>query len=91
MESRKVANLFVFGSALYNDNPNDIDLLIELKEDDPLLRGELLIELWDYFENYFGKKVDLITPQAIKNPVFEKELQRTKKLIYAEGQQEVSA
>lgn len=87
LKKEDVHKLFAFGSSLHSDNPNDIDLLIELNEGDPLKRGESLLELWDYFESFFGKRVDLLTPNSLKNPYLIDEIDKTKKLIYINEKQ----
>jgi len=49
---------------------------------DPILRGELLIDIWDKFETFFQRKVDLLTFNSIKNPILRKNIDSTKILIY---------
>lgn len=74
-QSHKVKNLYAFGSSLtdqFNEDSSDIDLLIEIDTDDPMERGENLISIWDKFEDFFQRKVDLLTYSSIKNPVFKK-------------------
>ncbi|MEQ9467733.1 MAG: nucleotidyltransferase domain-containing protein [Ekhidna sp.] len=89
LKKEKVGALYAFGSGLRSETPNDIDLLIEVENEDPLERGESLLNLWDYFESYFKKKVDLLTPNSLKNPYIKEEIEKTKKLIYAKEQQGV--
>jgi len=80
----KVNSLFVFGSILtdrFNDS-SDIDMVVDFKKD----------EIDDYFDNYFdfkyslqdlfGREVDLVEEQAIRNPYFRKNVNSTKQLIY---------
>lgn len=80
----KVSKLFVFGSILtdsFNDN-SDVDLLVSFNK----------AEISDYFDNYFdfkysleelfGRKVDLLEEQTIKNPYLKKNVDATKALIY---------
>ena len=70
----KVNRLFVFGSVLtdrFNDG-SDIDMVVDFKKD----------EVEDYFDNYFdfkyslqdlfGREVDLVEEQTIRNPYFRK-------------------
>ncbi len=80
----KVAKLFVFGSVLTDkfNEKSDIDFLVDFKKD----------KVDDYFNNYFdfkysledvfGRKVDLLEDQAIKNPYLRKNIDATKMLIY---------
>ena len=80
----KVSKLFVFGSILtdrFNEN-SDVDLVVSFNK----------AEVSDYFDNYFdfkysleelfGRKVDLLEEQTIKNPYLKKNVDATKALIY---------
>ena len=90
MMSHKVKFLYAFGSSVtnhFNPTSSDIDLLIEIEEQDPLVRGELLLSVWDELEKAFNRKVDLLTYTSIRNPVLKKSIDTTKVLIYdGEGQ-----
>jgi len=61
---------------------SDIDLLVEIDDQDPLERGEKLLSLWDNFEQFFQRKVDLLTDNSIRNPYLRKSVDSTKILIY---------
>ena len=80
----KVNKLFVFGSILtnrFNDN-SAVDLVVSFNK----------AEVSDYFDNYFdfkyaleelfGREVDLLEEQTIKNPYLKKNVDTTKALIY---------
>jgi predicted nucleotidyltransferase len=80
-----VMNLYAFGSSItenFNEASSDIDLLVELNTEDPLKRGQNLIDLWDKLEAYFKRKVDLLTSSSIKNPILRRSIEATKILIY---------
>ena len=66
-KSHKVKELYAFGSVVNGNftEKSDIDLLIEIDEPDPLNRGSLLLSIWDKFEDYFDRKVDLLTFNAL--------------------------
>ena len=79
-----VEKMYLFGSAL-NSNfsaTSDIDLLVKFKP----------IELANYFDNYinfkenlqsvFGREVDLLEEQTLKNPILIHSINQTKELIY---------
>lgn len=79
-----VEKMYLFGSAL-NTNFNqqsDIDLLVKFKS----------IELSTYFDNYmdfkeklqqlFGREVDLLEEQTLKNPILINSINKSKELIY---------
>ncbi|HNX56675.1 MAG TPA: nucleotidyltransferase domain-containing protein [Prolixibacteraceae bacterium] len=82
--NHKVGQLYLFGSALnsrFNES-SDIDFLVQFNQ----------VDLLDYFDNYmdfkekledlFGRPVDLVENQAIKNPIFRSVIDREKQLIY---------
>ena len=83
-KQHKVDELFIFGSILtqnFNDT-SDVDFLVQFEN----------IDIMDYFDNYmdfkekledlFGRPVDLLENQAIRNPIFRKVLDREKRLVY---------
>ena len=81
----KVRYLYAFGSATndtFDTNTSDIDLLVEIDDPDPIERGEKLLSLWDTFETFFHRKVDLLTESSIRNPYLRKSIDSTKILIY---------
>lgn len=84
-QAHKVKYLYAFGSST-NDNfdfdKSDIDLLVEIDEPDPVERGEKLMSLWDKFEDFFHRKVDLLTEPSIRNPYLRRSIDSTKILIY---------
>ena len=84
-QSHEVKSLYAFGSSInerFNEDKSDIDLLIELSTKDPLKNGEYLIELWNLFEVFFQRKVDLLTISQIKNPILKKNIENSKVLVY---------
>lgn len=92
-KSYKVINLYVFGSATtaqFDEDTSDVDLLIEIDEKDPLERGVKLLAIWDKLEEFFQRKVDLLTPSSLRNPVLRKKIEATKVLIYDGKRQEIS-
>ena len=81
----KVKCLYAFGSSVtdrFDDEKSDIDLLVEIDDADPIERGDKLISLWDTFEVFFHRKVDLLTDSSIRNPYLRKSIDSTKILIY---------
>ena len=84
-QKHKVKYLYAFGSSTtdsFDFNKSDIDLLVEIDDPDPIERGEQLISLWDTFELFFHRKVDLLTDSSIRNPYLRKNIDSTKILIY---------
>ena len=79
-----VEKMYLFGSVL-NSNFNkesDIDFLVKFK----------YIELSKYFDNYmdfkenleklFGREVDLVEEQTLRNPILINAINKSKELIY---------
>ena len=92
-KSHNVRNLYAFGSSItdrFDEESSDIDLLIEIDNDDPIERGESLMNIWDKFEQFFQRKVDLLTSTSIKNPILKEKIDSTKILIYDGQKQEIS-
>lgn len=84
-KDHKVKYLYAFGSSVtdrFDPIRSDIDLLVEIDVPDPLERGEKLLSLWDTFEDFFHRKVDLLTESSIRNPYLKKSIDSTKVLIY---------
>ena len=87
-----VKYLYAFGSSVtdrFDYDKSDIDLLVEIDDADPVERGEKLISLWDTFESFFHRKVDLLTESSIRNPYLRKSIDSTKILIYDGAGQKV--
>lgn len=80
-----VRSLYGFGSAVrsdFNAEKSDVDLLVEIDEPDPVKRGEYLMNFWDKMEDFFKRKVDLLTPSSIKNPYLKDSIDKSKVLLY---------
>ncbi|HBS85921.1 MAG: DNA polymerase subunit beta [Bacteroidetes bacterium GWF2_38_335] len=90
--NHNVKFLFAFGSSTtdkFDEEKSDIDLIVEIDDPDPIERGEKLISLWDLFEVFFSRKVDLLTTSSIKNPFLKKNIEATKILIYDGSSQKI--
>ena len=91
-KAHNVKYIYAFGSSITNMfdiDKSDIDLIVEIDYADPVERGERLISLWDTFENFFQRKVDLLTDTSIHNPYLRKSIDSTKILIYDGSRQKV--
>ena len=83
--AHSVAKMYAFGSSItdhFDPRQSDIDLVVKVDVEDPADRGEVLLSLWDKLEALFGRKVDLLTEDSIRNPYLKSNIYRTKKLIY---------
>lgn len=82
----KVNALYVFGSILtsrFNEG-SDIDFLVDFnKAEIPLTEyADNFFDFMYALEEVFGRKIDLICDDAVKNPYFREELEETKLKIY---------
>jgi len=87
-----VKYLYAFGSAVsdkFDDKASDLDFVVEIESKDPIERGENLISLWDNFETFFNRRVDLLTDASIRNPFLRKNIDSSKILIYDGSRQKV--
>jgi len=81
----RVAHLDVFGSAAtgeFDPASSDLDFVIEF--DDSTAPG-LLDRYLDFaaaLEQLFGRRVDLLTTNSIKNPYFKSTVERTRETLY---------
>lgn len=83
--AHRVKFLYAFGSSVtmrFDKDKSDLDLLVEIDTADPIERGETLMSLWDTFEMFFKRKVDLLTESSIHNPYLRDSIDSTKVLIY---------
>jgi predicted nucleotidyltransferase len=90
-KSHKVKELYAFGSVVNGNftEKSDIDLLVEIDEQDPLSKGQLLLSLWNNFERYFNRRIDILTPNSLRNPYLRDSVTSTKRLIYDGPKEEV--
>lgn len=87
-----IKSLYAFGSSVteqFNPQRSDIDLLVEMEDMDPLEKGEKLLSLWDKLEDFFQRKVDLLTRKSLKNPFLLENIDKTKILLYDNKRKEV--
>jgi len=81
-----VEELYIFGSALTSgfSDQSDLDFAYILKDDlSPIEYGEAFFSLLEDLESLFNRKVDLVSYRRVKNPIFKKKIDRTKKSLYA--------
>ena len=82
-----VARLEVFGSAAdgtFDPARSDVDFLVEFLPGQDL--GPWLAHYFDFkseLERVLGRNVDLVMPKAMKNPYFIREVNRTRRSLYA--------
>lgn len=85
-QKHHVARLELFGSAVtgeFNAKASDLDFLVEFL---PLADGRYADAYFDLLfdlQDLFGRDVDLVTVNSIKNPYFIQAINQQKELLYA--------
>lgn len=81
-----VEKLFAFGSATredYRPGESDIDLLVEFAPIGGHAKFHAYFEMLDELQEILGSKVDLVMSGAVRNDVIAREIEKTKRMIYA--------
>ncbi|HOE10893.1 MAG TPA: nucleotidyltransferase family protein [bacterium] len=80
----RIRELSIFGSALRDDfgPESDLDFLVSFE---PGAKWSLLdiVDMKDELEARYGRPVDLIEKEALRNPWRKREILGTRKVIYA--------
>lgn len=89
----RIRKLDVFGSAAtgaFDPGSSDIDLIVDLGGYE---RGvsRRYFRFADALEELFGRKVDLMTEEEIKNPYFRESVEEQRANIYEAGNSEAAA
>jgi predicted nucleotidyltransferase len=81
-----VERLDIFGSAA-TDQPdvevNDLDFLVEFGRGGTMSPAQQYFGLLSALQRLFGREVDLLTRQSLRNPYFIRSVERTRRLLYA--------
>ncbi|HAC14920.1 MAG TPA: nucleotidyltransferase [Bacteroidetes bacterium] len=80
-----VDKLYVFGSFASGtlSDASDIDLLVEFLDGSPDGAFDRFTGLQLALEEFFNRKVDLLVNKPFRNPIFQKEIDQSKVLVYA--------
>jgi len=81
-----VAKLEVFGSAAngpFDEARSDVDFLVEFKPLEPGPLADAYFGLLAELSDLLNRKVDLITPKAIRNPYFLRAVNQSRRMLYA--------
>lgn len=85
-EKHCVARLDVFGSATsshFDPASSDVDFLVEFEPRDPGPLADAYFGLLADLEQLLERRIDLVTPKAIRNPYFQREVNETRRPLYA--------
>jgi predicted nucleotidyltransferase len=79
----RVKELELFGSATRANftQESDVDVLVTFQGKEKLF--DRYFELKEGLEQIFGRRVDVIMPEAIKNPIFREQVEKERTVIYA--------
>jgi len=81
-----VARMEVFGSAAngqFDEARSDVDFLVEFTPRDPGSLADAYFGLLAELSRLLNRKVDLVTPKAIRNPYFLRAVNQTRRMLYA--------
>jgi predicted nucleotidyltransferase len=83
-DKHNVNTLFAFGSVLTDDfdADSDVDLVVDISSDDPLVYSDNYFGLKFQLEQIFNRQIDLLEQKAIKNPFLKQQINKTKVLLY---------
>ncbi|MGL2992443.1 nucleotidyltransferase family protein [Flavobacterium sp. TSSA_36] len=79
-----VEKMYLFGSSLNSsfNEKSDVDLLVKFKQIDHSKYFDNYINFKEKLEALFGREVDLLEEQTLKNPILIKSINKSKELIY---------
>jgi predicted nucleotidyltransferase len=83
--SHHVKRLDVFGSAATGDfdSSSDIDFLVEFDAEVAPRRFDNYFDLRRDLEKLFARPIDLVEPGGLRNPYFIRQVNETRRQIYA--------
>ncbi len=84
--ARRVRRLLLFGSAVrggFDPARSDVDLLVEFEPMPPGRHTDAFFGLQEDLERLFGRVVDLVEDEAVRNPYFRESVERSHVELYA--------
>lgn len=85
-----VQSLEVFGSAAdgtFDPAHSDIDFLVEFLQENEGSLFDRYFELQEALEQLFARKIDLVTPSALKNPYLIATVNKSRQTVYASARE----
>lgn len=82
---RLVQRLSLFGSATgasFNPALSDLDFLVTFPSLSPSQHADCYFGLQEDLERLFGRSVDLVEPEPLRNPYFRQAVEQRQELIY---------
>ncbi len=86
-----VENLYLFGSILTENftDESDIDVLVRFMPFDLFRYFENYISLKENLEEIFGRNIDLVEEQSLKNPILIRNINKNRQQIYGRKNTEI--
>lgn len=83
-EANKVKSLFAFGSVVTDKfaSNSDVDLLVDFENLNPIEYSDRYFELKFSLQDVLKREIDLLEKKALSNSYLEKNIDRTKVLLY---------
>ncbi len=78
--------MFIFGSAIRSDfdpEKSDIDIMVSFRKMTPAEHADSYFGLFEELEKYFGRNIDLLKKEAVKNPYLKKNIDESGVMVYA--------
>jgi predicted nucleotidyltransferase len=81
----RINRLDVFGSATSDDfhAESDVDVLVRFEQDGDGLFNRYF-DLKEGLESIFGRPVDVVVEDSLRNPYFKASVERSRRTVYAE-------
>ncbi len=90
----RVLRLDLFGSAAsgaFSPATSDFDFIARFADTRSADYADRYLDFAEALERLFGRRVDLLTERAIRNPYFRAEVDRTRQVVYEQQPQEALA
>jgi predicted nucleotidyltransferase len=86
--------LYLLGSGAsgrFRNESSDLDFLVEMADREPTgAYADRYLGLATELETLFGRHVDLISEESIRNPYFRRELEATRRLVYGQPREKAA-
>ena len=88
-----VRHLDAFGSVVtgaFDPSSSDLDFIVSFVDRTPGTYADNYLNLAESLESLFGRKVDLLTEDSIRNPYFRETIERTRLRLYEQPTEEAA-
>jgi uncharacterized protein len=80
----RIVELSLFGSIVNGDfrDDSDVDVLVKFEEAAPWSLSHIVEMKWE-LEEIFGREVDIVERDVVKNPFLRRSIFSTRRIVYA--------